>query len=624
MLAALLVTPALGGWAWWARGRLVPDALARGRAAYERGDWEQAGGLARERLKVAGDDPEGLRLLARASARLARDDVAAALYKRLGEPALQVEDMYLVGLALKRAGKRKPAIQMWQRARSQDPEHAETLFELTRTYLSADRLSDAERMASELARRPGWESRGEALLGAIELERNDPGAAADIWLRALGRPRPVVRAADVPFPIVPRTEVAAALLRAGRVEEAGDQLRIGLSESPSAEVYWLLSRVDLRRKDWPAARADIERSGSFGESDPMRHEPADYVGAARCAECHPAEFQAQQASRHARTFFRPGELAGLALSARAIPDPKEPEVIHALRRDAEGRIHQETKAGGRVLEAVVQYAFGSGDRGLTLVGRDPAGRAYELRLSDYPEHHGQAPSPGPARWDVTAGHPSVPERVEDYLGQPLSEDSLRQCLSCHVTDPKAIAEGSGACASDRSIGCERCHGPGGDHLLAVEGKLVDIDPAIERPNLVTGSRVVRLCAECHSPKGKTSSEVQITARFQGTTLTWSRCYTESGDALDCTTCHDPHRNASTTPAHYEARCLDCHSPKLGRPSAAGQGDDRPGPRTLRDRSTGSVCPVNPSTGCIGCHMPAVGGIAPHSTFTDHFIRVHRD
>jgi hypothetical protein len=34
--------------------------------------------------------------------------------------------------------------------------------------------------------------------------------------------------------------------------------------------------------------------------------------------------------------------------------------------------------------------------------------------------------------------------------------------------------------------------------------------------------------------------------------------------------------------------------------------------------------VNPSTGCIGCHMPAVADIVPHSTFTDHFIRVHRE
>jgi formate-dependent nitrite reductase cytochrome c552 subunit len=33
--------------------------------------------------------------------------------------------------------------------------------------------------------------------------------------------------------------------------------------------------------------------------------------------------------------------------------------------------------------------------------------------------------------------------------------------------------------------------------------------------------------------------------------------------------------------------------------------------------------VNPNRGCIDCHMPAVKDVVPHSTFTDHFIRVHR-
>jgi hypothetical protein len=488
-------------------------------------------------------------------------------------------------------------------------------------------LEDAARAAADLAGRPGWESRAEALLGSIQFDRNDPTGAVAYWLRALERPRPVVRPEGVPSPIVPRTEVAWAMLRAGRAEEARDQLRIALADAPSAEVYWLLSRVDLQRKDWPTARSDLERGGPFGETNPMRREPAPYVGASQCAGCHPAEFQAQQASRHARTFFRESELGKLALPASSVPDPKNPAVAHALRRDAEGRVRQQTKADGGVYDAVVQYAFGSGDRGLTLVGRDPADKAYELRLSEYPETHGERPSAHrAARWDVTSGHPIKPARGEEYLGQPLTEDAVRRCLSCHVTDPRAIVGGSGAYASDRAIGCERCHGPGGNHLLAVEGKLVEADPAIARPTLASGERVVKLCAECHSPRGQAVSRDDPTAaRFQGTTLTWSRCYTESGDTLDCTTCHDPHRNASTSPGHYESRCLECHSPKAGQPSSKGKGSgDRPRSRlkALSGGSPRSTCPVNPSAGCIGCHMPAVGGIVPHSTFTDHFIRVH--
>src|SRR5262249_1975249 len=159
----------------------------------------------------------------------------------------QVEDLYLLGLSLIRAGKRQEALEVWENARSRDPGHAETLFELTRAYITSERTDDAARAAADLARQAGWESRAEALLGATQPERNDPAGAVDPWRRALERPRPTVRPEGVPSPIVPRTELARAMLRAGRPAEAGEQLRIALAESPDPEASWLLSRVDLQR-----------------------------------------------------------------------------------------------------------------------------------------------------------------------------------------------------------------------------------------------------------------------------------------------------------------------------------------------------------------------------------------
>ncbi len=169
---------------------------------------------------------------------------------------------------------------------------------------------------------------------------------------------------------------------------------------------------------------------------------------------------------------------------------------------------------------------------------------------------------------MTSGQPPEAGPSRGVPGPPLDEDGVRRCLVCHVTDPKAILDGSGACASDRAIGCERCHGPGANHLLAVEGKLVETDPAIARPTMAAGAPIVKLCAECHSPRGQeVARDDPMAVRFQGTTLTWSRCYTESGEALDCVTCHNPHRDASTSAAHYEARCLECHSGRSDRSSS---------------------------------------------------------
>ena len=95
---------------------------------------------------------------------------------------------------------------------------------------------------------------------------------------------------------------------------------------------------------------------------------------------------------------------------------------------------------------------------------------------------------------------------------------------------------------------------------------------------------------------------------------------ESQDKLDCVTCHDPHRNVQTSSSYYEAKCLSCHS-GAARPR---DGQTRSQAASLSDSLTPAVCPINPLKGCIGCHMPLVKNVVPHSAFTDHFIRVHRD
>src|SRR5262249_36530768 len=105
-------------------------------------------------------------------------------------------------------------------------------------------------------------------------------------------------------------------------------------------------------------------------------------------------------------------------------------------------------------------------------------------------------------------------------------------------------------------------------------------------------------------------------RVQGTTLMFSRCFTATGGAVHCATCHDPHRGLDTTTAHYEPKCLACHDAAAAR-SPAGQPPAGAGHPGLR------ICPVNPSSGCIDCHMPKVQEPSLKMRFTDHHIRVHR-
>ena len=77
------------------------------------------------------------------------------------------------------------------------------------------------------------------------------------------------------------------------------------------------------------------------------------------------------------------------------------------------------------------------------------------------------------------------------------------------------------------------------------------EPAIVNPAKASAEGRTRVCGQCHSnhqesPLPRTDP---FWLRFQGTTITWSRCYTESAGTFDCMTCHDPHhdndRSAST-------------------------------------------------------------------------------
>jgi tetratricopeptide (TPR) repeat protein len=584
---------------------LRADPLAPGLAAYARREWTAAHSVAFDRLKQNGNDAAAIRLLARSAARLGRDESAQALYGKLrnlsGAPnaaPLTSEDYYLLGLVLDRLGMGQGARQVWGEARPADVSDPELLQDVARSWAQADRLTPAAEAAARLATLPGWEVRGDLMLGMIRDEQGDRDAAAACLARALKRDPQAKGAPSAPA--LYAKALARNLLRAGRPEEARAPVQELLNHGPDPEAAWLLSRAYLQLDDQAQAGKMLTQAGSYRDEFPMVPEPAPYVGAAACAKCHSAIYQTQQNSLHAQTFARAEDLTKLPIPAQPMRDPGNAMVTHRFTR-AGSTLEVETHAADSTFRALVDYAFGSGDRGLTLVGHDQSGQSYELRLSHYADG---------SVWDPTSGHnprPDLATQARLYLGESLTADETRRCFLCHTTDARAAEEKIAPVAADHSIGCERCHGPGGNHVKAVASKFPDL--AIVNPGHGSGEQIVALCAQCHSPRGRPVAHDDPTSvRSQGTTLTWSRCYTESQGALSCVTCHNPHRNAVTSAEHYESKCLSCHS---GATEKAGQ------------RPRGVVCPVNSSKGCVGCHMPVVKGVIPHSPFTDHNIRVHR-
>ena len=169
---------------------------------------------------------------------------------------------------------------------------------------------------------------------------------------------------------------------------------------------------------------------------------------------------------------------------------------------------------------------------------------------------------------------------------------------------RAVRDRVGPEAADRGISCERCHGPGGNHVAAVELKLNEM--FIFRPAADDAPAVIRLCGQCHAPADPSMADPDhpFSIKFQAMTLVKSRCFTESQGAFHCITCHNPHRDASKDASYYESKCLSCHSPSKHKGKTA--------------------CPVNPERNCLACHMPEVKGTIPHSPFTDHNIRIRHN
>ena len=86
-------------------------------------------------------------------------------------------------------------------------------------------------------------------------------------------------------------------------------------------------------------------------------------------------------------------------------------------------------------------------------------------------------------------------------GQPIPvRDGVVRCIYCHVTNFRDFRDplpegGLSPAAADAGIGCERCHGPGGNHLVAIKAGFAD--RAIVNAGTASSSMITAQCADCH-------------------------------------------------------------------------------------------------------------------------------
>jgi hypothetical protein len=279
-------------------------------------------------------------------------------------------------------------------------------------------------------------------------------------------------------------------------------------------------------------------------------------------------------------------------------------------RQKRGRITKRTEQ--------IDLVIGSATKGQTYLYWKQNG-LFELPVSYWTELHRWVNSPGYVDGSADFDRP-VPPR----------------CLECHATYFRPITSSPSENHYNRDnivlgISCERCHGPGMEHVQNHSANSIGKKPM--PPLGLSRDRQIDVCAQCHGGAGEPISSAfsfrpgealseyvrlqqpNATDRLdvhgnQVILLERSRCF-QSSPEMSCSTCHDVH-TPERPATEYSARCLECHSAnqcgmvrKLGKHIASN---------------------------CIDCHMPVqpsnllvldADDIRLKAKVRNHWIRVYQ-
>jgi len=332
---------------------------------------------------------------------------------------------------------------------------------------------------------------------------------------------------------------------------------------------------------------------------PTKGTPAreEYTGPSACVRCHAqkAATQLETPMAHASMTAADSDILRSHPRLSSTVGPFSFEIVHAEK----GSTVYSVSAGKQSISEVLAWAFGIGEVGQTYV-YELNGTFYESRLSFYKSTQAL---------DFSPGHPrSVPTSLENALGRPFNPGETKRCFGCHTT-ASTTSNRFDAGHLIPGVTCEACHGPGAEHVVAMNTSQGEQGPTfMMNPRGLKPVESVEFCGACH----RTAWDVALAGskgiyniRFQPYRLETSRCWGDGDARLTCMNCHDPHQPLVRDAAVYDQRCLSCHLTGKAKPAR-----DHPG----------AACPVSTKE-CVTCHMPKYEIPGMHSKFTDHRIRI---
>ena len=390
-----------------------------------------------------------------------------------------------------------------------------------------------------------------------------------------------------------------------------------------------------KRADNPGS----EQISSEGNSLLIAGSDTGYVDAQACMSCHAQIYETYQNTGMGRAFFRPRP-------ENTVEDWSVNNVFYHRASDRyytmyerDGKYFQRRHQIGfdgsetNVVEKEIHFVLGSGNHVRSYLHKTPDGRLVQLPVAWYREKGGF--------WAMNPGY----DRPNHFAFRRTID---HQCMSCHNAYPE-IESGSDSFSREpifngkipEGIDCQRCHGPGRDHIQAIQSPGATpqtIRASIVNPARLSRKRQLELCMQCHlettsarlppfisrydrrffsfrpgeelgdfilhfdhAPGSGYDDKFEIVNavyRFRQ-----SLCFQESNGSFICTTCHNPHDIPRGEEAirHYVGVCQSCHSAALQKLIASNQHTN--------------------SSDCLGCHMPKRRTEdVVHVIMTDHYIQ----
>jgi hypothetical protein len=317
---------------------------------------------------------------------------------------------------------------------------------------------------------------------------------------------------------------------------------------------------------------------------------SSYVGDPACQSCHKETVQTFHQTAHYLTSRLPEKDSILGTFAPPSNVMKTSNPDLSFRMDQKGDEFFQTAIQGEdplTTTRSERFAFviGSGGKGQTYLfwkGDD----LFQLPVS-YWTQLGWVNSPGYRDGVANFNRPVIP-----------------RCLECHATYFESVPPPPNRYRKTGfivGITCEKCHGPGRDHVQHFAAKSA-IDTAILNPARFSRDRQMDLCAWCHAGAGVSLQPAfsyvpgEAIQKYLGIDapdpnapvdvhgsqvelLEKSRCFQKS--TMTCLTCHDVHV-VQRDLDEFSQRCVSCH--KAG---------------TAMFPKQAHLATSN----CIDCHMP---------------------